>query len=71
MARAHVDGTVHQSGPQRLWHTVEQVYRLFPDAPSRNSFGLTLSRQAQRVWFGDPDGPGWELPVSAPLGSRG
>lgn len=71
VARAHVDGTVHQSGPQRLWHTVEQVYRLFPDAPSRNSFGLTLSRQAQRVWFGDPDGPGWELPVSAPLGSRG
>ncbi|UBU14549.1 ATP-grasp peptide maturase system methyltransferase [Nonomuraea gerenzanensis] len=56
---------VRQHGPLRLWDGVEDavVTWLGAGGPPRSGFGLTVTRTGQRVWLGDPEGPGWSLPV--------
>lgn len=67
LASVTTQGAVRQTGPQALWDLVEQVAHTFPDqTPAREEFGLTLTRQRQRAWYGCPSkGPSWELPVIA------
>ncbi|MGA4840687.1 methyltransferase domain-containing protein [Streptomyces sp. G45] len=57
--------TVVQRGPLRLWDAVEDAVGLWRAAgsPHVSEFGLTITPAAQRVWLGDPEGPGWNLPV--------
>ncbi|MGX2995298.1 ATP-grasp peptide maturase system methyltransferase [Streptomyces sp. JNUCC 64] len=57
--------TVVQRGPVRLWDRVEDAVRRWSAAgsPGQEGFGITVSAARQRVWIGDEDGPGWDLPV--------
>ncbi|WP_433247270.1 ATP-grasp peptide maturase system methyltransferase [Streptosporangium sp. CA-135522] len=57
--------TVHQHGPLRLWDAVEDAVLLWQDAgsPHQSAFGLTVTREGQYVWLGDPHGPSWNLPA--------
>jgi protein-L-isoaspartate O-methyltransferase len=66
--RTHPDGTyrILQSGPRRIWHTVEVTDRLFDDLnrPAPGSFGVVANRGIQFVWFGDDDSwLRWPLPL--------
>ncbi|MET8559460.1 hypothetical protein ABZV75_02255 [Streptomyces flaveolus] len=57
---------VHQHGPLRLWDAVEDALAVWQDAgaPAQSEFGMTVDGDGtQRVWLGDPAGPGWNLPV--------
>ncbi|MFF0250789.1 ATP-grasp peptide maturase system methyltransferase [Streptosporangium sandarakinum] len=56
---------VHQHGPHRLWDAVEDAVLLWQDAgsPHQSAFGLTATRERQRVWLGEPGGPSWDLPA--------
>ncbi|MEV0823869.1 ATP-grasp peptide maturase system methyltransferase [Nonomuraea rubra] len=56
---------VRQHGPLKLWHAVEDAILTWQaaDSPDQSGFGLTVTRQGQRVWLGDPDGPSWSLPA--------
>ncbi|MEU5434727.1 ATP-grasp peptide maturase system methyltransferase [Streptomyces sp. NPDC020719] len=55
---------VRQGGPRRLWDAVESAVATWQEygSPSRSSFGVTVSRDAQVVWLGSPGGPRWPLP---------
>jgi len=55
---------VHQHGPIRLWDAIEKAITTWREAgnPHQSGFGLTVARESQRVWLGEPDGPRWELP---------
>lgn len=57
--------TVIQRGPLRLWDAVEESLARWQahGSPHLSEFGMTITPQAQRVWLGTPDGPGWMLPV--------
>lgn len=57
--------TVVQRGPLKLWDAVEDAVKTWQNAgsPHLSEFGLTITPDAQRVWLGSPDGPGWVLPV--------
>ena len=54
-----------EHGPLRLWHAVEDAVLTwqFAGSPRQCGFGLTVTREGQRVWLGDPDGPSWNLPA--------
>ncbi len=59
----HVNGTLRQVGPRRLWDTVEQLAQIFgADTPLREDFGLAITPEGQRAWYGHADGPSWSLP---------
>lgn len=64
-ATATMNGKVRQIGPRRLWDELEQLAAVFPntDSPSREDFGVTVTPDGQRVWYGAPDGPSWTLPA--------
>lgn len=49
--------TVRQGGPVRLWDAIESAHRTWQQLgqPPRERFGLTATRQAQRVWFDEPE----------------
>jgi protein-L-isoaspartate O-methyltransferase len=55
---------VHQDGPIRIWDAIEKAIAMWQEAgsPHQSGFGLTVTRESQRVWLGEPDGPRWELP---------
>ncbi|MFF4992013.1 ATP-grasp peptide maturase system methyltransferase [Streptosporangium saharense] len=57
--------TVRQHGPVRLWDAVEEAVLLWQDAgsPHQSAFGLTVAKDRQYVWLGEPDGPSWDLPT--------
>ncbi|MEU4577609.1 ATP-grasp peptide maturase system methyltransferase [Nonomuraea sp. NPDC023979] len=57
--------TVHQHGPVKLWDAVEEAILTWQGAgsPHQSGFGLTISDDSQRVWLGEPSGPGWQLPA--------
>ncbi|MFD8527834.1 ATP-grasp peptide maturase system methyltransferase [Streptosporangium canum] len=57
--------TVHQHGPIRLWDAVEEAILTWQDAgaPHQSGFGLTVTRDRQHIWLGEPDGPSWNLPA--------
>ncbi|WP_329133902.1 methyltransferase domain-containing protein [Streptomyces sp. NBC_01476] len=61
-ATARTSGHVRQAGPRRLWDTVEELAALFSDGqPARDDFGITITPEAQRVWYGTSEGPSWSL----------
>jgi hypothetical protein len=68
-ARTEADGnggwTVTQRGPLRLWDQVESAIQAWQSAgsPHQEGFGITITESGQRVWIGNEDGPGWQLPV--------
>ncbi|MFF2331732.1 MULTISPECIES: hypothetical protein [unclassified Streptomyces] len=63
-ATVHSSGKARQTGPQRLWDTVEELASVFPDGtPAREDFGLTVTPEGQRAWYREPDGPSWPLPT--------
>ncbi|UIX31736.1 ATP-grasp peptide maturase system methyltransferase [Streptomyces sp. GQFP] len=55
---------VRQGGPRRLWDAVESAVAIWEKygSPSTAAFGVTVSRDAQAVWLGNPSGPQWPLP---------
>ncbi|MDP9847458.1 ATP-grasp peptide maturase system methyltransferase [Streptosporangium lutulentum] len=57
--------TVHQHGPVRLWDAVEEAVLTWQDAgsPHQSAFGLTVTRDRQYVWLGEPNGRSWDLPA--------
>ncbi|MFI9364375.1 ATP-grasp peptide maturase system methyltransferase [Kitasatospora sp. NPDC053057] len=57
--------TVVQRGPVRLWDRVERAVQCWQAGgePHQEAFGITVSAARQRVWLGDEDGPGWDLPI--------
>ncbi|WP_236061183.1 methyltransferase domain-containing protein [Actinacidiphila acididurans] len=57
----HVNGHVRQTGPRRLWDTVENLSGLFPEAPRREDFGITITPDDQCVWYREPKGASWRL----------
>jgi len=66
--RPEPDGThrVIQSGPRRIWDTVETTHRLFDDLgrPTPDAFGVVANDSTQFVWFGDDDAwHRWPLPL--------
>ncbi|GAA0583579.1 hypothetical protein HPO96_09320 [Kribbella sandramycini] len=57
--------TVRQSGPTNLWDSVESAITRWRAAgsPSLDQFRITVTPEAQTIWFGDPQGPlSWNLP---------
>ncbi|MFD1542443.1 hypothetical protein [Nonomuraea guangzhouensis] len=56
---------VRQHGPLKLWDGVERAVSAWQAAgrPHRSGFGLTVTRQGQKVWLGNPNGPSWNLPA--------
>ncbi|MFC4503817.1 MULTISPECIES: ATP-grasp peptide maturase system methyltransferase [Streptomyces] len=54
---------VRQGGPRRLWDAVESAVGTWEEygSPSTAAFGLTVARDAQVVWLGNPSGPQWPL----------
>ncbi|MBO0918531.1 methyltransferase domain-containing protein [Streptomyces laculatispora] len=63
-ATVHVSGKARQTGPRRLWDTVESLASAFPkDTPAREDFGLTITPEGQRAWYREPEGPSWSLPA--------
>jgi methyltransferase of ATP-grasp peptide maturase system len=55
---------VRQGGPYRLWDAVESAVATWEEygSPNRAVFGVTVSRNEQTVWLGNPNGPQWPLP---------
>ncbi|SEO15333.1 methyltransferase domain-containing protein [Actinacidiphila rubida] len=62
-ASASATGAVRQTGPRRLWDTVEGLVALFPEGqPAREEFRLTVAPHEQRVRH-EPSGASWALPL--------
>ncbi|MGI5292992.1 ATP-grasp peptide maturase system methyltransferase [Nonomuraea polychroma] len=57
--------TVRQHGRVKLWDEVENAIETWQDAgqPHQSGFGLTVTRERQWVWLGEPGGPSWDLPA--------
>ncbi|MFJ8281959.1 ATP-grasp peptide maturase system methyltransferase [Streptomyces griseoviridis] len=55
---------VRQGGPRRLWDMIESAIATWEEhgTPSTAAFGVTVSREGQVVWLGNPSGPQWRLP---------
>lgn len=61
---ADTSGQVRQTGARRLWETVEKLAVTFPGGrPALDDFGVTITPEEQRVWYGAPAGPAWTLPT--------
>ncbi|WP_226961452.1 MULTISPECIES: methyltransferase domain-containing protein [Streptomyces] len=62
-ATATVTGKVRQTGPRHLWDELEQLAVTFEDigSVSREDFGIIVTPDGQRVWYGAEDGPSWAL----------
>ncbi|MEU6719061.1 ATP-grasp peptide maturase system methyltransferase [Nonomuraea sp. NPDC046802] len=56
---------VRQHGPFLLWDAVEDAIDTWQDGgrPHPTGFGITVTKDGQRVWLGDPGGPSWILPA--------
>jgi protein-L-isoaspartate O-methyltransferase len=57
---------VIQTGPRRIWDTVEATHRLWYDLvqPAPTKFGLVANDSTQFAWFGDDDSwHRWPLPL--------
>ncbi|MGH3329013.1 MAG: methyltransferase domain-containing protein [Streptomycetales bacterium] len=67
---AYLDAAkVFQWGPRDLFDEVIAAVAWWYQVgrPELSDFGLTITKDdGQRVWLGDPDGPGWDLPGIRP-----
>lgn len=64
--RADNTKVVRQAGPTALWDIVEAAIAEWRNAgsPSLEQFRLSVTPEAQTVWYGEPDGPlSWKLPT--------
>ncbi|MFI1678776.1 ATP-grasp peptide maturase system methyltransferase [Streptomyces sp. NPDC020607] len=53
---------VRQGGTRRLWDAIESAATWEEHgSPSTGAFGVTVSRDQQTVWLGNPNGPRWAL----------
>jgi protein-L-isoaspartate O-methyltransferase len=61
-----VQHRVVQTGPRRIWDTIEATFRLWRDIgqPAPEKFGLVANDSTQFAWFGDDDSwHRWPLPL--------
>ncbi|MEV6699291.1 methyltransferase domain-containing protein [Streptomyces sp. NPDC051453] len=63
VATVDTTGTVRQSGPVRLWDSVEELAATFTDNIARDDFLLTITPTRQTVTYRETGGPGWHLPT--------
>ncbi|WP_326772986.1 methyltransferase domain-containing protein [Streptomyces sp. NBC_01445] len=61
-AVADASGHVRQSGPSRVWDTVEDLAKTLPPHIDRPDFCVTVTPIRQTVTYGEPSGPSWHLP---------
>lgn len=63
LAPADSGWQVRQGGPRRLWDVIESAVATWEEygSPNTAAFGVTVSRDAQAVWLGNPNGPQWPL----------
>ncbi|MGH3795109.1 MAG: hypothetical protein ACRDSP_09480 [Pseudonocardiaceae bacterium] len=57
---------VVQSGPRRIWDTIEATHRLWQDLgrPTPDKFGVVANDSTQFAWFSDDDNwHRWPLPL--------
>lgn len=57
--------TVVQRGPLKLWDAVEEAVTTWQNygSPHVSEFGMTITRDSQKIWLHEPHGPSWSLPV--------
>jgi len=57
-ARAE-NGIARQAGPRQLWDAVETAHALYVDhdRPGRERFGVTVTKEGQRIWLDSPHQP--------------
>lgn len=69
LAAENGEHTVSEGGPRRLWQLVEQAHRTWTELgqPGWDHFGLTVTPEAQIVWFEQPGGEhNWQLARRCP-----
>ncbi|TDD61054.1 methyltransferase [Kribbella antibiotica] len=57
---------VRQAGPVNLWDQIEMAVLewLAAGSPALDQFRISITPEAQMVWYGDPNGPlSWNLPT--------
>ncbi|MER5490207.1 methyltransferase domain-containing protein [Streptomyces sp. NPDC002490] len=63
IAQLQPDNTVGEAGPRPLWTLLEEAHRTYQDAgrPASDRYGVTITREGQRVWLDELDGLSWIL----------
>jgi hypothetical protein len=56
---------LREAGSTPLWAHVETAWEKWAGLgfPQWHKFGLTATPTRHAIWFGDPNGPNWPLPV--------
>lgn len=66
-ATATANGQARQTGPRRLWDTVEELASVFPTGrPALEDFGITVTPVEQQFWYGQPQGAVWKRSAGVP-----
>ncbi|MGH3670096.1 MAG: hypothetical protein ACRDSH_05610, partial [Pseudonocardiaceae bacterium] len=75
VSHAHItpDSRLTQYGPRRLWDDIETIHQMWQslDAPPRERFGLTVTRQHQTIWLDTPESEHrWQAITGQPAADR-